>query len=368
MNITMQREEKKKNYYRLGLQGGRLERMVLTEDFRLSGSGGGTFYYLAPVFDTQEMSESFHRFCLEGEFYKCKRNVLVAATDRDLRDVLEEESLSFLEISELMMSCDYKRRVNQDDFLLHELTGRYLWILVTVTAAQLDSGFTIEGFSVVFPKSSFIEYLPELYQNEKDTFFYRYMAALQSLYTDLEEEVKRVPSYLDYHMTSDENVTALSAWVGLQGERILYTPDQLRSILEDLGQIQSGKGTIYVLQKILQLMTGKEVTIIEYFKRNDWMRYSDLKEEFDILYGSDPETFTCMLDFTKDRTEEIPSVSSIMNLIDQLIPFGLQYNLVFLQETYNMDMHCYLDVNSHLSTPESADTTGFVLGGNYVLA
>lgn len=35
--------------------------------------------------------------------------------------------------------------------------------------------------------------------------------------------------------------------------------------------------------------------------------------------------------------------------------------------SYHMDTHCYLDVNSYLSTPVEADTSGFVLGGNYVL-
>ena len=53
------------------------------------------------------------------------------------------------------------RRVNTPDLLLHDLEGRYLWILIRVLGAGSDSSFTIEGFLVEFPWRSFVEYLPE---------------------------------------------------------------------------------------------------------------------------------------------------------------------------------------------------------------
>ncbi len=363
----MKQEEKKKNYYRLGLQGGRTFGMTLTEDFRLVGKGYGNFYYLAPVFDTQEMGESYHRFQLEGEFFQCKKEVIVAATNRDLREIIQDESLEISEIFEVLKTCDYKRKVNYEDFLLHEITGKYLWVLISISAASVESYFQIEGFSVLFPKSSFIEYLPEVYQNSQDTFFYRYMAALQSLYVDLEDEVKKIPSYLDYQMTDDEKVKVLASWVGIQGSQIPYTPDQLRSILTDLGSIQSGKGTIQILKRILEMTTNKKAIVVEYFKRNDWMKHGSLNEQYAYLYGGDATSFSCILNFTDEAQDQIPNPTNVMKIINQLVPFGIKCNLVFLKENNNMDTHCYLDVNSRLSTPESADTRGFVLGGNYVL-
>ncbi|MFI3212038.1 MAG: hypothetical protein R3Y24_01715 [Eubacteriales bacterium] len=363
----MQQVEKKKNYYKLGLEGGRLFRTSLTDDYLLVGQGGGNFYYLSPVFDTLEMGETFHRFQLEGEFYQCKKEIIVAATDRDLRYLLEDEKTGLPEIVETLKTCSYQRKVNHNDFLLHELTGRYVWILICISAARIDSSFEIEGFSVVFPKSSFIEYLPEVYQNDKDTFFYRYMAALQSLYVDLEEEVSKVPKYLDYQLVDDERLKILSNWVGLQGDKLPYTPEQLRKIMTDLGSIQSGKGTITILKKMIHMMTGKEPIIVEYFKRNDWMKYGILNQQYEKLYGEEPTSFSCILDFVEEKQDQIPSVEFVMKIINQFIPFGLHCNLVYLRENYNIDTHCYLDINSHLSTPEKADTAGFVLGGNYVL-
>ena len=57
----------------------------------------------------------------------------------------------------------YVRKVNTDDFLLHELKGRYLWVLIRVSGAAVDSHFCMEGFRVEFPWTSFSGYLPEIY-------------------------------------------------------------------------------------------------------------------------------------------------------------------------------------------------------------
>ena len=45
---------KKVNFYRLALRRGKMHRMTLSEDDRLTGEGGGTFCYLAPMFDSTD--------------------------------------------------------------------------------------------------------------------------------------------------------------------------------------------------------------------------------------------------------------------------------------------------------------------------
>ena len=68
----MMEEGKKINFYRLGLENGRRYRMELTDEYRLSGTGGGVFLYLAPVYDSRDRDGSWHRLVLEGDFYRCK--------------------------------------------------------------------------------------------------------------------------------------------------------------------------------------------------------------------------------------------------------------------------------------------------------
>ena len=55
---------KKVNFYRLALSRGKMHRMTLSEDDRLTGEGGGTFCYLAPMFDSTDYEGTWHRLRL----------------------------------------------------------------------------------------------------------------------------------------------------------------------------------------------------------------------------------------------------------------------------------------------------------------
>lgn len=364
----MQKTRKRINYCRLFLREGSLHRIKRTMDDTLVGAGGGSFAYLAPMFDTMDIGSSFHRFLLHGEFKDCKYEVIAAATNVDISEVMLAEGTTPREQAEILKELDHVRKVNNDDFLLHDLEGRFLWIQIIVSAAKVDSRFEITGFEVEFPRSSFVEYLPEIYQDTDDTFFYRYMAALQSLYENLETKVSDVPKKLDYESTDEENLNDLAGWVGFEESKITYTPEQLRILIGDLTQIQAGKGTVNVLKKMLTLITGKDVYVVEYFKWHDWMKNSPkLVEDFAKIYGSEESVFTVLIDFRETKNEDLPDSQWVMNQIEEYTPFGLKCNLAYLQESNHLDTHCYLDVNSYLSTPVKADTKGFVLGGNFVL-
>lgn len=86
----MMEEGKKINFYRLGLENGRRYRMELTDEYRLIGTGGGVFLYLAPVYDSRDRDGSWHRLVLEGDFYRCKYEVLVMATNENLTEQTEK--------------------------------------------------------------------------------------------------------------------------------------------------------------------------------------------------------------------------------------------------------------------------------------
>lgn len=364
----MQQETKQINYCRLALEQGMRRRMRLTEGKQLMGEGGGYFSYLAPVFDTQDYDCTYHRFLLNGDFTDCKYEVLLAAVNTDIHESLENPALTSYEQAELLKQNAYIRKVNCTDFLLHELEGRYLWIYIGVSAAKTDSSFRIDSFQVEFPASSFISYLPEVYQQDRKAFFHRYMAALQTMYVDLEVQVDRLPEQLDYETASAENLNHFFSWVGFDNDRYEYSDWQRRYLLKHLQEIQGGKGTAKVLKQMLHLLTGKKVYLVEHCKWQDWMKErSVLEEEYGALYGAEESVFTVILDFTGCRKEELPDSAVLMQWIRDYSPVGTRCNLIYLQENNYMDTHCYLDVNSRLSTPIQADTSGVVLGGNYML-
>ena len=358
---------KKVNFYRLALQRGKMHRMTLSEDDRLIGEGGGVFGYLAPVFDSMDFECTWHRLRLEGVFSNCKYEIVAAATDENLEEMIQEEATSVTECLSFLKERGHVRKVNTDDMLLHGIQGRYLWIVILVTGAKIDSCFRIEGFSVEFPAKSFIEYLPEIYQQEgRNSFFERYMAVLQSLYEDLEKEIENVPRYLDYETTSDDNLSLFAEWTGHWNREKKWNSKQMRYILKKLQELQSGRGTKYVMEQMIWLITGKKAVILEHFQWEDWMRQkSSLLNEYHVLYGNDEDTFVAMI----EGSEKELGISEKMleHRLKDYTPLGMNCKVVYLKKNSHMDSQIYLDKNSYLSTPEGPSTEGFVLGEEVIL-
>lgn len=357
---------KKVNFYRLALRRGKMHRMTLSEDDRLTGEGGGMFYYLAPVFDSNDYGGTWHRLRLEGTFSDCKYEILAAATDVDLEAILKDESLDFSGRGEVLKEHSHVRKVNTEDLLLHDLAGRYLWILITVAGSKIDSHFRIEGFSAEFPKSSFIEYLPEVYQQEDQGFFERYMAVFRSMYEDLEKEVDRIPMYLDYQTAPEKNLELFAKWTGRWNENGQWSPKALRYLIRHLQKIQTGRGTRKVMGEIIWLLTGQRAVLVEHFQWKDWMKKNaSLLDEFYRLYGEEEDTFAVVIDATEKEVGM--SERELEKKLEDYTPFGMICKVIYLKKNSHMDAQSYLDKNSYLSTPEHPNTEGFVLGEELIL-
>lgn len=361
---------KKVNYYRLALRSGRKHRMILSGDDRLKGYGGGYFSYLAAVFDSGDENGTWHRLRLEGDFYECKYEIMAAASNEDLRYVLEDESVAPMEQLKILKKQSWTRKVNTGDMLLHGIEGRFLWVFIGVTGASLDSQFQIEGFQVEFPQKSFVEYLPEIYQNSgRNSFFERYMAVFQSLYEDLEKEIDRLPEYLDYETAPDEYLPLFAEWTGNWASGRGFSAKQMRYLFRHLQRLQSGRGTRRTMRDMICMFTGKDAVIVEYFKWHDWMeRDSSLAGNYEQLFGKSKDTFSVIIDASDSETGSTVSREKLMRLLEDYIPFGMHCNIVLLEKNSHMDSHCYLDKNSCLATPVTADTCGFGLDGNFILS
>lgn len=358
---------KKLNFYRLGLKEGKTRRMKLTEEYRLTGTGSGAFLYLAPVYDSMDQKGTWHRLVLEGSFRHCKYEIFAAAGDTDQSEAVEKLWEEGRSPEEAFADWKSVRRVNTPDLLLHDLEGRYLWVLIRVLGAGTDSSFAIEGFRVEFPWRSFVEYLPEIYQEEgRGSFFERYLCGFQSLYEDLEERVERIPEYLDYESTPPENLPLFADWVGYRSAGWEDTPEQLRTLLGRMGEFETGRGTGRVLLEMLKFVTGRDAVLVEYFKWHDWMsRNREPLQIYQQLYGTNEDVFTVILDGTGE--EKQLDQDRLERLLQEFTPLGMEGRLVLLNRSSHMDTHCYLDRNSCLSRPEEAFTDGFLLDDRYMM-
>lgn len=367
----MKRVPKHVHYVGAYLKKGQSLGMKLGGDCSLTGEGGGSCLYIAPVFDSGEEEGSWQSLRIEGEFLDCKLEIVAAASDRDYREALSGEELSPEEKEELLRSLEGIRRVNAQDILLTGLKGRYLYMLWKVSG-QEKCRFRIRGAAVEFPRNSFLEYFPEVYQTEDD-FFERYISIFQSMYLDLEREIDHIPERLDYEKADLSDLMMLADWAGL-GEALVseavrdQSADRLRRLIAHAQELQAGKGTAKALRLALELLYGRRIHLLEYFK---WYEYvSGRQEELKLyrrLYGSDSRTLTILIEEPEGAELSEADKKGMRRVIREMIPMGTKLSLVSLKESFHMDAHCYLDCNSVMASPAAANVGDMELYGNLIL-
>ncbi|MGN1180530.1 MAG: phage tail protein [Suilimivivens sp.] len=367
----MKSEPKYVNYAGAYLKKGQYEGMESYQDCALRGEGSGSFLYIAPVFDSGEEANTWQSLHLDGTFHDCKLEVVAAASELDYRDFLEDTQVGLQEKEELIRSMNGVRKVNTTDLLLTDLQGRYLYLLFKVSG-QMECEFCIHMATVEFPKNSFLEYFPEVYQTEDD-FFERYISIFQSMYMDVEREIDKLPMRMDYEKAEFSDLMQLAEWIGM--DEILVQEavregetKKLRKLIGHANEIQSAKGTKKSLKLVLQILYNKDFQILEYFK---WYEYLENRPEeltlYQKLYGKDSSCLTILIEEKGGKEYSEAERKSMRKVVSRMIPLGMDCNLIFLHGSSHMDTHCYLDHNSRLASLAAANANGMELYGNVIL-
>lgn len=367
----MKSKPKYVNYVGAYLKKGQYEGMELNKDYALSGTGGGSYLYIAPVFDSQEEANTWQSLHLEGTFHDCKLEVVAAASELDYREFLEDTQAGLQEKEELIRSMNGVRKVNATDLLLTGLQGRYLYLLFRVSG-QMECDFCIHMATVEFPKNSFLEYFPEVYQTEDD-FFERYISIFQSMYLDVEREIDQLPMRLDYEKAAFADLMQLAEWIGMDEVLVQEAvregeAEKLRRLIAHANEIQSAKGTKKALKLVLQILYGENFQLLEYFK---WYEYLENRPEelslYQKLYGKDSSCLTILIEEKDGKEFSEAEKKSMRKVVSRMIPLGMNCNLIFLRSSCHMDTHCYLDHNSKLASLAAANANGMELYGNVIL-
>ena len=354
----MKQEQKAVHYYGLSLLEGCYVGMTEESGYTLALSGAFGAY-ITPMFDTGEEACTYHRLTVDGDFDGAKLEVIVMATDltnaeldgetRLLKHYLGNDNTPAPQKAEVLRHLPHVRAVNQRDILLYDLKGRYVWVYVALHHAD-QTECRLSGLRLTLPKISFTEYFPEIYWG--NDFFDRYIAVFQSMFLDLERRVDEIPRLLDYRVTPDPNVEVLAGWLGIDNPRGLFTPDQLRHIIENIDVFQGAKGSKHAMESIIVLLTGIKPRIVEYFQ---WARPQFSAHHTAInkrLYGETANHFCVIMDLTRARLPV--GEGDLEHVIENYSVMGSCFKVVYLRLCSHTDIHCYLGINSVLSTPEIA--------------
>lgn len=305
---------------------------------------------------------------VEGDFAGVKLEVIAAACDdagmsagdpaRRLEDYLADPLVPGGEKAEALLALPcHTRRVNAPDMLLHDLCGRYIWLCVALHPAG-DCDCELTGLRLELPRRLFTSYFPEIYHG--NDFFDRYIAVFQSLFLDVERLVDRVPALLDYRTTPEENLPYLAGWLGYENEGGLFSPLQLRRLIERIDLFQGAKGTRRAMEEIILLYTGIRPRIVEHFQWAGAGLSAAHTAVNERLYGESADHFCVILDLTGKKLAV--GEQELERLIEDYSVLGTRHRVVYLDTCSRTDTHCYLDINSALSVPEVASMDGTSFG------
>lgn len=234
-----------------------------------------------------------------------------------------------------MMSAN--RTVNQQDILLYELEGRYLYLMIEVQGS--NSGI-LKNIFVDNQGDMFMDTFPEVYR-ERNSFFHRYLSVFSSMYLDFQHKIDNVAEILDVDTAPVELLPVFARWMGLDITGDFLKEDKLRLLVKEAYALNRIKGTKAALQRLSEIILGERVIILEKnVMREDTQ--ADTLHLYEELYGDGTYDVTMLIHTYVPEHQK----SQMLFLLNQFKPVRCRLKIRFLEQKGMLDSHSYLDMNA----------------------
>lgn len=242
-----------------------------------------------------------------------------------------EQKRSFLE------QLGAKKAVNQQDILLYELEGRYLYLMVEIQGygEGLLSHIWVDNQGDLF-----MDTFPEVYR-EHGSFFHRYLSIFSSLYMDFQEKIDNVAQLLDIDTAPAELLPTFGRWMGLDVSGDFLEEERLRLLVKEAYQLNRMKGTKASLERVAEIILGEKVIILEKnVLREDTQAES--QQLYEELYGEGTYDVTMLVHTFVPEHQKY----QMLFLLNQFKPVRSRLRIRFLEAKGDLDDHAYMDMNA----------------------
>jgi phage tail-like protein len=257
--------------------------------------------------------------------------------------------------------------VNTKDALIRAGTGRYLWLRADLIGSESLSP-EISNLRVDFPRTSYLHYLPAIYQEEESSrdFLERFLALYETFFSGLERQIEQVARYFDAEavVARDEFLRWLASWLALAVDKS-WDEERLRALVKRAPDLFKKRGTRAGLEELIELFTGERPLIFEHFQ-SECATDAELKALLARLYGTDPYCFCVLLKPFPLKSDE--QRQAVRRILDREKPAHTCAGLQVLQPWIYLDMHTYLGVNTYLSQPSARLDLGSAIPRDTVLS
>lgn len=314
-------------------------------------------HFLSRLLDSREKEMVWHRlrFCYsEGEEHiwsmrlYCSEKRMICCGDEylDIDELTRSGQFSLKQKMDWMEPFCVRVIQGQEDVLLHEVKGRYLWFCVQSEAEE--SGLQgIRQIRLDFPRKSWLPYLPEVYQGEGKSpwFLERYLAIYQSIYEDMTEAIEQIVWRFDPDCADSEFLSWIAQWMALDDAQT-WNQEQLRYLVKNAMHLYRIRGSGAYLKTMIRLYTGYEPYLVEYHQIST-QKNIEASEHLRELYGGDAYTFTLLVNTGGQNGKR--EYQTLVQIAEHAVPAHMKCKVVVLQQYIFLDQYSYLGVNSRLS-------------------
>lgn len=308
--------------------------------------------FLTRIFDSGEYGTVWHRLVIGTEQAEAENlRITVFASDKNemrfqnetltLYDLFDDTAYSLQEKLDAYRPFIVKRASGVSDLLMHDVSGRYLWILIEYYSPG-DSTAAIEDIRVFLPAASWIDYLPQIYRgSDRETHFLeRYLGIFQTFYEELDAEIAEISHRFDPESAEQRFLEWLAGWLHITDTGI-WSEEQLRKLLLNAVRLYRMRGTKEALSEIIELYTGEKPFIIEGFNIKEIAASIPNGKRLIEMYGGNPYAVTVLVKPGHD-------IEVIRRIAAEMLPITAELNLVELDSYIFLDNYAYLGVNSSL--------------------
>lgn len=265
---------------------------------------------------------------------------------------------------------DFKSKIlNPHDALIEE-EGRFLWLKFALHSFDITRSPKINDFTIYFPRTSLLRYLPQIYQTSENKDFLERFLALFEIYTEkIDDLMKHFTSYLWPDSTPKEYLPWLATILGLESNYNL-PENALRQLLKKFPSLNQNRGTkigmlgwlnfyfdVYNDKskkndavKLFWIFENHELnTLRDLYKPDAYMQ--NLTLEYLKLFGNNHSFFHV---FVNSQSLDNNKKSILKQIIHDQKPAFAQAQIHFLENQIILGHHTYLGINTFVSKPEFA--------------
>lgn len=243
---------------------------------------------------------------------------VITSNSKEPDDVLLSEDVPVTEKEMLFQSMGEKVFMNNEDFLLYDCEGRYLWFYIEVIG---ERECKIKDICIHIPGDNFMNSYPQVYR-EWGSFFHRYLSVFSSIYNDFHNEIKTVGKNLNPDTAPLELLPVLARWMGIDVSGDFLKEEALRILVKEGYYLCRMKGTGQAIERITEIVLGEKAILME-------------KGKWDVVL------FINQVIGEKQRFQ-------LVFLLKQFIPIRCMLKIVYLYEQKILDTYCFLDMNAVL--------------------